>query len=61
MINLTLNEARVALEIIQDDIDSSGYVEPDYKDITAMRYFFDRAVLFHRLTRGINKESGAAQ
>lgn len=56
MINLTLNEAKVALLIVEDDIDTSGYCEQDYTDITAMQYLFDRAVLFHRLKRGIDKE-----
>lgn len=61
MINLTLNEAKLALRILSNDIEMSEFGEPDYRDVDAMQYYLARAVLFERLASAINLELGAAQ
>jgi len=59
MINLTLEQAKLALEIICNDMEMSEFSMPDYKDTSATQYYFNRAVLYERLSNAIDKELGA--
>ena len=61
MINLTLEQAKTALEIISNDIEMSEFGIPDYKDADSLQYYLDRAVLFECLASAINSELGAAK
>ena len=58
MINITLEQAKTALEIISSDIEMSEFGTPDYKDADSLKYYLDRAVLFERLASAINSEIG---
>ena len=61
MINITLDQAKLALEIISNDLEASEFGVPDYKDVDSLRYYLNRAVLFEHLASAINSELGAAQ
>ena len=60
MINITLDQAKLALQIISNDIETSEFGVPEYKDIDSLRYYLNRAVLFERLASAINSELGGA-
>lgn len=58
MINLTLDQAKLALDIIENDIyaseASAEYEPPSYNCVETMRYNLNRAVLAERLQNAIN-------
>lgn len=54
MINLTLEQAKIALEVIRTDIEYSQYSELDYSDVEHLQYCLNRAVLAERLQNAIN-------
>lgn len=58
MINLTLEQAKLALEIIRSDIADSEFGQPDYADVEHMQYCLNRAVLAERLKNAINASEG---
>ena len=60
MINITLEQAKLALEIISNDLEMSEFGVPDYKDADSLRYYLNRAVLFERLASAINSIEGGA-
>lgn len=58
MINLTLEQAKLALDIIENDIsvsqDSIEYSGYDFSDVDHLQYCLNRAVLAERLQNAIN-------
>lgn len=54
MINLTLEQAKIALEVIRTDIEYSQHSEFDYSDVEYLQYCLNRAVLAERLQNAIN-------
>ena len=58
MINLTKEQAKLILELIENDIQSSEFSEPDYTDTKQLSFYFDRAVLRERILNAINSSEG---
>ena len=56
MINLTPEQAELALRIVSNDIEMSEFGAPDYSDADTMQYYLDRAVLFELLSSTIDKD-----
>lgn len=54
MINITLEQAKLILELIENDIQSSEFGEPDYRNATQLSFYLERAVLNERLLSAIN-------
>lgn len=53
MINLTLDQAKTALECIQNDMDLSEFAHIDFADVTVLKFYLHRAELLQRLQAAI--------
>ncbi|QBQ72671.1 hypothetical protein CRP5_gp05 [Roseobacter phage CRP-5] len=42
-LELNINELLMLKEMIEDDIESTGWGEIDYSDVALMQYYLDRA------------------
>ena len=60
MINITTEQAKLILQLIDSDIQSSEFSEPDYTDTKQLCFYFDRAVLRDRILTAINSSEGGA-
>ena len=60
MINITKEQAKLILELIENDIQSSEFSEPDYTDLTQLNFYLERAVLRERMLNAINSSEGGA-
>jgi hypothetical protein len=58
MINITIKQAKLILEIIESDIEMSEFGEPDYRDATQLGFYLERAVLNEHLLSAINSSEG---
>ena len=56
-LQLTGAELTVLREVLQSDMDLSGYDAPDYSDTELMKYYSDRAIIFEKVTEEI-KDNG---
>lgn len=54
MINITVEQAKLILELIENDIQSSEFGEPDYRNETQLSFYLERAVLNERLLSALN-------
>lgn len=53
MINLSLEQARVALECIQNDVEMSEFGNCEFTDIETLRFYLQRAETLQHLQRAI--------
>ena len=60
MINITKEQAKFILELIDNDIQSSEFSEPDYTDPKQLCFYLERAVLRERMLNAINSSEGSA-
>ena len=60
MINFTKEQAKLILQLIENDIQMSEFSEPDYTDPTQLNFYFERAVLRERVLNAINSSEGGA-
>ena len=60
MINITLDQAKLILELIENDIQSSEFGVPDYTDLIQLNFYLERAVLRERVLSAINSSEGGA-
>lgn len=56
MVSLTLDQAKIALECIDQDIEMSGYGECDYNDVETLVFYLQRAELAQRLRKAIQTQ-----
>ena len=54
-VSLTMEQAEIVLQIIDNDIEMSKFGVPDYKDTQEMIYNLNRATLAERLRNAISK------
>lgn len=57
-VTITTKQARTALEIIERDIASSEFSQPEYRDISELNYYFQRAALRVRLLSALENAKG---
>lgn len=57
-ITLTLKQAELALLIIERDITSDEFSEPEYRDVQQVSAYMHRAVLRERLINAIKNVKG---
>ena len=60
-ITLTLKQAELALLIIEPDITSDEFSEPEYRDVQQVSEYMHRAVLRERLINAIKNVKGKEQ
>jgi len=53
MINLTLDQAKIVLECIQNDIALSEFGQIDFADVAALKFYLHRAELMQVLQSAI--------
>ena len=53
MINLTLDQAKTAIEIVESDIAASAFGEIDFANVKEMEFYLRRAELLQRLQAAI--------
>ena len=58
MINITKEQAKLILQLIENDIQTSEFSEPDYTDPNQLKFYFERAVLRERILNAINSSEG---
>ena len=58
MINITKEQAKLILELIDSDIQISEFDMPDYTDATQLNFYLERAVLRERILNAINSSDG---
>ncbi len=55
MVNLTIEQAKLTLEIIENDMQMSEFSNiPDFTDVQYMRFLFERASLASMLKAAVN-------
>lgn len=54
-VSLTMEQAKIALQIIENDIEMSEFNMPDYSNTEEMMHNLNRATLAERLRNAINK------
>jgi transcriptional regulator NrdR family protein len=57
-ITLTLEQAKLALLIVERDITMDEFSEPEYRDVQQVTAYMHRAVLRERLTNAIKNVKG---
>lgn len=60
MINITKEQAKLILRLIENDIECSAFDVPDFTDADELQFYFDRAVLRERIRKAINSSEGGA-
>ena len=53
MVNLTLDQAKTALQCVESDIEISAHGECDYNDVETLVFYLQRAELAQRLRKAI--------
>ena len=48
-LELYTSEVMMLKEMIESDIESTGWGEIDYSDVELMKYYSDRAVVYHKV------------
>ena len=56
MVSLTIEQAKMALQCIESDIEISAYGECDYSDVEILVFYLQRAELAQRLRKAIKKQ-----
>lgn len=60
MINITKEQAKLILQLIERDIECSAFDVPDFTDADELQFYFERAVLRERIRKAINASEGGA-
>lgn len=60
MINITKEQAKLILQLIENDIECSAFDIPDFTDANELQFYFSRAVLRERIINAINSSEGGA-
>lgn len=60
MINITKEQAKLILQLIENDIQASEFGAPDYTSATELTFYLERAVLRERILNAINSSAGGA-
>lgn len=53
MVSLTIEQAKIALQCVESDIEMSAHGECDYNDVEALVFYLQRAELAQRLRKAI--------
>lgn len=48
-LELYTSELMMLKEMIESDLESTGWGEIDYSDVELMKYYSDRAVVYHKV------------
>jgi hypothetical protein len=48
-LELYTSEVMMLKEMIESDLESTGWGEVDYSDVELMKYYSDRAVVYHKV------------
>ena len=48
-LELYTSEVMMLKEMIESDLESTGWGEVDYSDVDLMKYYSDRAVVYHKV------------
>jgi beta-xylosidase len=48
-LELYTSEVMMLKEMIESDLESTGWGEIDYSDVELMKYYSDRAVVYHKV------------
>ena len=57
MVSLTLEQAKIALQCIESDIELSARNECDYNDVEVLVFYLQRAELAQRLRKAIKTQA----
>jgi len=56
MVSLTLDQAKIALQCVESDIELSAHSECDYSDVETLVFYLQRAELAQRLRKAIKTQ-----
>ena len=56
MVSLTLEQAKIALQCVESDIELSAHSECDYSDVEILVFYLQRAELAQRLRKAIKTQ-----
>lgn len=56
MVSLTLEQAKIALQCVESDIELSAHSECDYNDVETLVFYLQRAELAQRLRKAIQTQ-----
>ena len=48
-LELYTSEVMMLKEMIESDLESTGWAEIDFSDVDLMKYYSDRAVVYHKV------------